>query len=95
MDESGVIRRGFRVTGRVQGVGFRWWTQRAARGLGVGGTVRNLPDGAVEVQAVGAAQAVSRLEEALHSGPAGSRVARVEEVPASPSVAGDEFVIAR
>jgi len=86
-------RRAFRVTGRVQGVGFRWWTQRTARGLGLGGSVRNLADGGVEVQAVGPADRVAELEAALREGPSVSRVDRVEEIPANPSVSGADFSI--
>ncbi len=50
-----------RVTGRVQGVGFRWWTQNTARALGLAGSVRNLPDGSVEILAQGEPDAVRRL----------------------------------
>jgi acylphosphatase len=49
------------VTGRVQGVGFRWWTQNTARALGLAGSVRNLPDGGVEIVAQGEPDAVRRL----------------------------------
>lgn len=91
--EGGETRRAFRVFGRVQGVGFRWWTQRTARGLRVGGSVRNLPDGCVEVHAVGPAVLVARLEAALREGPPGSRVDAVEEIAASPSASGANFVI--
>ena len=49
------------VSGRVQGVGFRWWTQNTARALGLAGSVRNLPDGRVEVYAQGNPDAVRRL----------------------------------
>jgi len=86
-------RRAFRVTGRVQGVGFRWWTQRTARRLGLGGSVRNLADGGVEVQAVGPRERVAELEAALHEGPSVSRVDRVEEIPANPSVSRGDFSI--
>ena len=81
--EGGELRRGFRVTGRVQGVGFRWWTRRAAESLGLRGSVRNLPDGSVEVQVAGPRDAVARLEESLHRGPPASRVDRVDEIPSA------------
>jgi acylphosphatase len=77
--------RGFRVVGRVQGVGFRWWARRTARALGVSGWVRNLPDGSVEVQASGARAALERLEMRLREGPTASRVDRVERLPSEPS----------
>ena len=49
------------VSGRVQGVGFRWWAQNTARALGLAGRVRNLPDGRVEIIAQGEPDAVRRL----------------------------------
>ena len=48
--QDGGELRGYSVNGRVQGVGFRWWTRRTADRLGIAGSVRNLPDGSVEVQ---------------------------------------------
>ena len=68
-----------RVRGRVQGVGFRYFTLRWARELGLDGWVRNLPDGSVEVEAVGGEEALQGLRRALARGPAGARVAAVEE----------------
>ncbi len=62
------------VTGRVQGVGFREFTRREARRLGVGGYVRNLPDGRVEVVADGAGRALESLVSVLRAGPPGARV---------------------
>jgi acylphosphatase len=94
-DEASVTRRGFRVSGRVQGVGFRWWTRRTAQQLGLGGSVRNLPDGGVEVHAAGSADVVARLEAALHEGPPGARVDRVSVIPADPSLSRADFVILR
>ena len=61
------------VSGRVQGVGFRWFVQREARRLGVRGDVRNLPDGRVEIRAVGAAGDVGSLLNAVGTGPTGSK----------------------
>ena len=68
------------VRGRVQGVGFRAWTERAARQFGVrGGRVRNLPDGAVEVEAEAPDRArLDGLLRALHVGPASARVEGVD-----------------
>ena len=65
-------RMGFRVTGRVQGVGFRFWTRRTALELGVRGAVRNAGDGAVEVSVAGPPDAVSGLERRLAQGPPGA-----------------------
>ena len=62
------------VKGRVQGVGFRWYAERAARELGVRGWVRNLPDGTVETIAEGDEGAVTAYLARLELGPRGSRV---------------------
>jgi acylphosphatase len=53
------------VSGRVQGVGYRWWTRCQARGLGLRGHARNLDDGRVEVVAEGSRDACERLLAAL------------------------------
>ena len=66
-----------RVTGRVQGVAFRYCTQEQARALGVGGWVRNEPDGSVLLHAEGEDEAVDALVEWCHRGPSGARVADV------------------
>lgn len=68
------------LEGRVQGVGFRWWTRRQATGLGLRGTVRNLADGAVEVHVAGPAGRVADFLASLQHGPPGSRVTRVSAV---------------
>ena len=67
-----------RVTGRVQGVGFRYFVVREARRLGVAGYARNLRDGSVEIRAEGENTVVQRLIEAVRRGPTGSRVDDVE-----------------
>src|SRR5688572_33174665 len=71
------VARRFVVSGRVQGVGFRYFTQDTARREGVTGWVRNLPDGRVEALVEGDAEAVTRVERALRTGPRGARVDRV------------------
>ncbi|PUA79759.1 acylphosphatase [Nocardioides currus] len=63
-----------RVTGRVQGVSFRWATAEKARDLGVTGWVRNEPDGSVELHAEGSQDAVDALVEWCRTGPALARV---------------------
>jgi len=65
------------ITGRVQGVGFRWFAHDAAAREGVDGWVRNLPDGRVEAEIEGELDAVDRVEAALRRGPAASRVEHV------------------
>lgn len=78
-----------RVDGRVQGVGFRWFVREEGTRLGLAGWVRNLPDGAVEVCAVGAPDSLRALRAALERGPAGARVATVTDLPgAMPPVPG-------
>jgi len=66
------------VRGRVQGVGFRHFTIQAARALGVRGTVRNVPDGTVEVRAAGPAERLEALCERLRRGPPSARVASID-----------------
>ncbi len=67
--ESEWQQRGFRIRGRVQGVGFRWWAQRRASDLGLRGTVGNRPDGTVEVHAAGDVETLEALATALEAGP--------------------------
>jgi len=67
------------VQGRVQGVGFRWWTADEARELGLRGTVRNLPDGGVEVEAEGPAPALEEFLRRLKRGPILARVRETVE----------------
>jgi acylphosphatase len=62
------------VHGRVQGVGFRDYTERQARSLGLVGRVRNLSDGTVEVEAEGDRALLLRLAERVRRGPPASRV---------------------
>lgn len=69
----------FFVTGRVQGVGFRWFAEQAAGSLGVCGYVRNLFDGRVEVYAIGDAKQIDALTAALQRGPRMATVERVDE----------------
>lgn len=88
--------RAYRVTGRVQGVGFRWWTRMEAEALGLRGTVRNCEDGSVEVIASGAVADLDRLRSLLRQGPPGARVDAVTEQdladPAVPLPSGFEIV---
>ena len=69
-----------RVSGRVQGVGFRWFTREEARRLGLSGWVTNLDNGDVEVSAGGEASSLDRLKRALEVGPAGAGVVAVTEL---------------
>ncbi len=71
------VARRLVISGRVQGVGFRYFTQAAAHREGVTGWVRNLPDGRVEAYVEGEAEAVDRVERAVRQGPGGARVESV------------------
>jgi acylphosphatase len=71
------VARRFVISGRVQGVGFRWFVHDAASREGVTGWVTNLFDGRVEAFVEGDADAVTRVERALRSGPPGARVEHV------------------
>jgi acylphosphatase len=67
------------ITGRVQGVAFRAYTVDEARRAGVAGWARNLPDGAVEVEAEGERAAVEALVAFCRRGPPAARVDHVRE----------------
>lgn len=73
-----IVGRRYLISGRVQGVGFRCFTEAIARREGVLGWVRNAPDGRVEVVAEGDAEALDRFERSLGHGPRGARVDRVD-----------------
>ena len=62
------------VSGRVQGVGFRYFVQRCAIAERIAGWARNLADGRVEVLLVGDADAVAQLEQRIAAGPAAAKV---------------------
>lgn len=70
-----------RVTGRVQGVWYRGWTQKTARGLGLRGWVRNEADGAVSALIAGPEKAVEDMLRAMRRGPDLARVDGVETAP--------------
>lgn len=69
-----------RVTGVVQGVGFRWFVRERARRLGLSGWVRNRPDGSVEVFAEGDAARLELLRGELRRGPDGAAVSGLHEI---------------
>lgn len=85
--------RRYVITGRVQGVGYRFFARDAATREGIRGWVRNEHDGSVEVHAEGDAEAMLRFERALRQGPRGSRVDDVLAEPDPPSGAWDRFII--
>jgi len=75
-----LLAKTYRVRGRVQGVGFRWFVQRQAQTLGIAGWVRNRSDGTVEVLAQGTREQLFSLRSKLQQGPRASRVDDVDEV---------------
>jgi acylphosphatase len=79
-----VIRRRVIVHGRVQGVFFRDTTRRMARSRGLGGWVRNTPDGTVEAVFEGEDDAVESMVRWSRDGPRGAVVERVEVAPEEP-----------
>jgi acylphosphatase len=81
------------VSGRVQGVGFREFTRRAAQRLGVGGWVRNLAGGEVEVVADGERAALEALVTAVSRGPLGAFVRDIRQEWQSVPDGEKEFVI--
>jgi acylphosphatase len=84
---------GYLIAGRVKGVWFRRWTLRQAEALGVAGTVRNLPDGSVEVMVRGTAAAVREMRHDLARGPRFARVDGIAEIPCSLDPAAVGFSI--
>jgi acylphosphatase len=75
---EGAVRIHAFISGRVQGVGFRNFTQSAAKRLGVTGWVKNLADGRVELVAEGDEKAIAALEKQVRKGPRPARVKNVE-----------------
>ncbi len=73
------------VEGRVQGVGFRYFTERAARRHGIRGWVRNLPTGEVEIVAEGEDGALESFLEEVRRGPSYGRVTALKSSPADPA----------
>jgi len=83
------------LSGRVQGVGFRWFTRAAAQELGLAGLVRNLPDGRVEVEVAGGPEGLEAFRRRLREGPPGARVEALEEQELDTVPAWDGFRIDR
>ena len=77
----------------MQGVGFRYFAQTAALREGATGWVRNLPDGRVEAYVEGEAEAVTRVERAIRSGPAGARIDAVSVDTDDPTGAFASFSV--
>ncbi len=89
------VARRFLIRGGVQGVGYRFFAQRAAAKHQVVGYVRNEPDGSVEVLAEGPASNVEAFKNELATGPQWSRVEQVEEITLGPSGTYTSFRVER
>ncbi len=76
MDKKAVL---LKIYGRVQGVGFRYYTQKEAISLDIKGWVRNRPDGSVSIEAEGSAEKLQLFVEWCEMGPEWARVSTVEK----------------
>lgn len=74
------VARHVLVSGRVQGVGFRWYAREKGAELGLAGWVKNLPDGRVEAMLEGEPRAVESMVAWLRKGPSSAKVTNVEVV---------------
>jgi len=83
MPSDARIARRWYISGRVQGVGYRYFAQRAAYALGLSGYARNLDDGRVEVYAAGESNAISEFSARLREGPRWADVRGVDEQEAA------------
>lgn len=88
-----IVARRFVVSGRVQGVGYRFHACDAAAREGLRGFVRNRSDGRVEVEAEGDAEAMERFERTLRQGPPTARVDAVTVTETPPGTAAPAFRI--
>lgn len=90
-----VVARKFLISGEVQGVGYRFFAQRAAARHQVVGYVRNCPDGTVEALVEGPANNVEAFKHDLAAGPQWSEVRQVEEISLDPTGQYSSFRIER
>ena len=95
MIQNNDIRFRARISGRVQGVGFRWFVVNEAERLGVHGWVRNTPDGDVEVEAAGPSEVIAEFRRLLERGPSAARVNQVKEMAPSDYELPKTFEIVR
>ncbi len=90
MQRNGIL---FKVSGRVQGVGFRYSTREVALNMGVKGFVTNRADGSVEVYATGTKEQLDRLSDFLKKGPAFAQVTKIDETQiANPEFYNDFYI---
>jgi len=74
------VQKYLKITGRVQGVGFRYFTRQNAADLNVKGWVKNMPDGSVETVIAGEPANVEEMKKRLEEGPRSARVDQIEEL---------------
>ena len=87
------VGRRYLISGRVQGVGFRFFTEAAATREGLQGWVRNLPDGRVDITVEGESDAVERFERDVRHGPPAARVTDVDVEVIAPTLRAYGFTI--
>jgi acylphosphatase len=88
------MTRRFLVSGRVQGVGFRWFAGRIAEAFDIRGWVRNADDGSVEILASGTPENLRSFKEQIEIGPTSARVDRVDDEE-RPEERFDGFIVRR
>ena len=93
MDSTEWAQVGYRVTGRVQGVGYRWWARQIATELGVCGTAENWPDGSVVIHATAPAEVLEAFAIQLAGGPWIASVESVETVQSEGRLSTERFEI--
>lgn len=87
------IARTYVISGRVQGVGFRYFAERVANQLGIRGYVKNLSTGSVEVYAIGNENSLEQLKRHLAEGPRSARVTSLDESEETVSAEYSRFEI--
>jgi acylphosphatase len=87
------IARTYKITGRVQGVGFRYFAERWANQLGVAGYVKNCWDDSVEVYAIADEVTLEQFKRQLAEGPRSAHVAAIEESEEAVNPRYSDFVI--
>lgn len=87
--------RHYTILGKVQGVGYRYYTQNVAQSSGIRGWIKNLPDGSVECLAAGEAPVLEMFEKKIRKGPPLSRVVNMERkiLPAGETDIPEDFSI--
>jgi len=89
MANKKAVVKHIRIKGRVQGVGFRYFTRKTAEKYSVNGWVKNMDDGTVEVVLAGDEKRVLEIMDSLRRGPSSARVTGMEEIPTDQSA--DDF----